>query len=53
MSKSLLTVSQVSARLPGARGAKGVSPSTIARWITDGCPGRAGSTHPADHVVDV
>lgn len=37
-----LTVSQVAARLPGARGAARVSTSTITRWITGGCPGRTG-----------
>jgi hypothetical protein len=42
MSEALLTISQVCSRLPGARGAKRTSPSTIVRWITAGCPGRTG-----------
>lgn len=42
MSEELLTVSQVCRRLPGARGAKNVTPSTVTRWILEGCPSRAG-----------
>ena len=38
----LLTVSQVCARLPGARGARRVAPSTVVRWILAGCPSRSG-----------
>lgn len=38
----LLTVTQVCARLPGARGAKRVAPSTVVRWVTIGCPSRTG-----------
>jgi hypothetical protein len=37
-----LTVSQVCARLPGARGARHVKPSTVTRWILAGCPARDG-----------
>lgn len=37
-----LTVSQVCAKLPGARGARRLSPSTITRWILAGCPARTG-----------
>ena len=37
-----LTVSQVCRRLPGARGAKNVTPSTVSRWILLGCPSRSG-----------
>ncbi len=37
-----LTVSQLSRLLPGSRGAKYVTPSTVTRWITDGCPARSG-----------
>src|SRR4051812_18421730 len=39
----LLTVSQVCRRLPGARGAKHVSPATVSRWVVNGCPGRDGT----------
>jgi hypothetical protein len=38
----LLTVSQVCARLPGARGARNVTPSTVTRWILKGCPSLTG-----------
>lgn len=37
-----LTVSQVCRRLPGARGALHVTPSTVTRWILSGCPARDG-----------
>lgn len=37
-----LTVSQVCRRLPGARGAEHVRPSTVTRWILSGCPARDG-----------
>jgi|SRR5262245_20647243 len=37
-----LTVSQVCRRLPGARGARNVTPSTVTRWILLGCPSRTG-----------
>lgn len=37
-----LTLSQVCSRLPGARGAHRVAPSTITRWILQGCPARGG-----------
>jgi hypothetical protein len=37
-----LTVSQVCRRLPGARGARNVTPSTVTRWILAGCPARSG-----------
>lgn len=39
----LLTVSQVCRRLPGARGAEHVRPSTVTRWILAGCPARDGT----------
>ena len=39
----LLTISQIAARLPGARGARRVHPATITRWILVGCPGRSGA----------
>lgn len=39
----LLTISQVCRRLPGARGAEHVTPSTVTRWILHGCPARSGS----------
>jgi hypothetical protein len=39
----LLTVSQVCRRFPGARGAKHVTPSTVTRWILNGCPDRCGT----------
>lgn len=42
MSDDLLTVSQVCRRLPGARGARHVTPSTVTRWILAGCPARTG-----------
>jgi len=38
----LLTISQIVARLPGARGARRVHPATITRWILVGCPARDG-----------
>jgi hypothetical protein len=38
-----LTLTQVCSRLPGARGAKRVSPSTVTRWILAGCPARNGT----------
>lgn len=38
----LLTVAQVCELLPGARGNKRVSPSTVTRWILKGCPSRSG-----------
>lgn len=37
-----LTVSQVCARLPGARSNRRVHPATVVRWITAGCPARDG-----------
>src|SRR5262245_42019101 len=37
-----LTLSQVCSRLPGARGARRVAPSTVTRWIVSGCPSRTG-----------
>jgi hypothetical protein len=37
-----LTVSQVCRSLPGARGARHVTPSTVTRWILTGCPSRSG-----------
>jgi hypothetical protein len=37
-----LTLSQVCRRLPGARGAQRVAPSTVTRWIISGCPSRTG-----------
>lgn len=39
----LLTVSQVCRQLPGARGARNVTPSTVTRWILAGCPARDGT----------
>lgn len=41
--EALLTISQVCRRLPGARGAEHVTPSTVTRWILHGCPARSGS----------
>jgi hypothetical protein len=38
-----LTVSQVCRRLPGARGARNITPSTVTRWILAGCPARDGT----------
>ena len=38
----LLTVSQVCSRIPGARGARHVTPSTVTRWILTGCPSLTG-----------
>lgn len=37
-----LTLAEISASLPGARGAKRLSPSTLTRWILTGCPARDG-----------
>jgi hypothetical protein len=42
MSDDFLTISQLCRRLPGARGAKNVTPFTVARWILVGCPSRTG-----------
>jgi hypothetical protein len=42
MSDDLLTISQVCRRLPGARGARNITPSTVTRWILAGCPARSG-----------
>ena len=39
----LLTIAQVCRRIPGARGAARLNPSTVTRWILTGCPGRAGA----------
>jgi hypothetical protein len=39
----LLTIPQICRRLPGARGARHVNPSTVARWILTGCPARDGT----------
>jgi len=39
----LLTIAQVCRTIPGSRGNTGVSPSTITRWILNGCPGRSGT----------
>lgn len=38
----LLTVSQVCGRLPGKSGRR-IAPSTVTRWIIDGCPARDGT----------
>src|SRR5262245_14640971 len=40
---TLLTIGQVCHRLPGARGARHVNPSTVTRWILTGCPSRDGT----------
>jgi hypothetical protein len=37
-----LTLAEISASLPGARGAARLSPATLTRWILDGCKGRDG-----------
>lgn len=42
MSAEFLTVSEVCAKLPGCRGARRVCPSTVTRWILNGCPARSG-----------
>ena len=39
----LLTVSQICRKLPGARGARNVTPSTVTRWILAGCAARDGT----------
>ena len=38
----LLTISEVCSRIPGARGNARVNPSTVTRWILNGCPSRGG-----------
>ena len=38
----LLTISQVCRILPGSRGARNITPSTVTRWILTGCPARNG-----------
>ena len=38
-----LTISQVCSRVPGARGARRLAPSTVTRWILAGCPARDGT----------
>jgi hypothetical protein len=40
---ALLTITEIVARLPGARGASRVHPATVVRWITHGCPARDGT----------
>jgi hypothetical protein len=37
-----LTIGQLVSRIPGARGARRLSPSTVTRWILRGCPARDG-----------
>jgi hypothetical protein len=37
-----LTIGQLVSRIPGARGARRLSPSTVTRWILTGCPARNG-----------
>lgn len=41
----LLTVSLIAAMIPGSRGSKTASLSTITRWITNGCPDGHGGIH--------
>ena len=38
-----LTLAEISASLPGARGARRLSPATLTRWILQGCPARNGT----------
>jgi hypothetical protein len=42
LTEELLTVAQVCSRLPGARSNRRVSPSTVTRWVLNGCPSRGG-----------
>lgn len=42
LTSGFLTVSQICRSIPGARGNRGMSPSTVTRWILKGCPGRSG-----------
>lgn len=37
-----LTLTEISAAIPGARGAKNISPATLTRWILQGCTARTG-----------
>lgn len=41
-SVTLLIISEVCARVPGARGARRLHPATVTRWILRGCPARNG-----------
>jgi hypothetical protein len=36
------TLTQIANRYPGARGGKRMNPSTLTRWILQGCPARTG-----------
>lgn len=38
----LLSIAQACRRIPGARGNARVNPSTVTRWIIQGCPARSG-----------
>lgn len=40
--RKLLTIAEVCARVPGARGARRLHPATVTRWILQGCRSRAG-----------
>jgi hypothetical protein len=42
MSDPFLTLAQIAATIPGARGAKQLSAATLTRWILAGSPSRAG-----------
>jgi hypothetical protein len=37
-----LTIASICGRLPGAKGAPHISPSTVTRWILVGCPAQSG-----------
>ncbi|MFO0806226.1 MAG: hypothetical protein U0791_24245 [Gemmataceae bacterium] len=38
-----LTLADIAASIPGARGARNMSPATLTRWILHGCAARDGS----------
>jgi len=38
-----LTLAEIAASIPGARGAARLSPATLTRWILEGCRARDGS----------
>lgn len=40
--EGMLTVDEVRRVVPGSRGAKFTSRATVGRWVTNGCPTRAG-----------
>ena len=42
VSERPLTLAQIAANIPGARGSKNLNPGTLTRWILQGCTARSG-----------